>query len=93
MLFDDFRCLHDAYRLLGLFIWAIDEDTDNHDLLNAVLYPDGLGKFAAQNSDGYTDNSNYTTVEISQCLWTGTDTHFSFYSSLSPILRFTAKTR
>jgi hypothetical protein len=39
-------------RLLGLFIWGIDLDNKNHDALNAVLQPAGIGKFRQQNGLG-----------------------------------------
>ncbi|KLU89887.1 hypothetical protein MAPG_08856 [Magnaporthiopsis poae ATCC 64411] len=35
--------------LRGLFIWAVTQDTHKNDLLNALLQPDGLGKFKDRN--------------------------------------------
>ena len=35
--------------LRGLFIWAVTQDTAKHDLLDAFLQPDGLGKFKKRN--------------------------------------------
>lgn len=46
-----------AQGLGGLFIWAVDQDDATHDLLNALLWPDGLGKFARQN--GISSNGHY----------------------------------
>lgn len=32
-----------------MFIWAVTQDTAKHDLLDAFLQPDGLGKFKKRN--------------------------------------------
>ncbi|KAH8812331.1 family 18 glycosyl hydrolase [Xylogone sp. PMI_703] len=45
--------------LLGLFIWSIDLDNLNHDALNAVLQPTGLGKFSYQNGVGSFGTTQY----------------------------------
>lgn len=59
-----------AKRLNGLFIWAIDQDALDNKLLNAVLYPDGLGKFRDQNGAG-NDGSQWETQPLTYCQWSG----------------------
>jgi chitinase len=47
--------------LLGLFIWAVDQDTDKHDALNAVLdRVGGLGAFNQQNGVGPANTTDWT---------------------------------
>ncbi|KAI3537270.1 glycosyl hydrolase family 18 [Colletotrichum abscissum] len=62
--------------LLGIAVWSIDLDDDDHHLLNATLYPGGLGSFALATGTDQADSSNYTSVEISSCAWSdcGTST-------------------
>jgi chitinase len=57
-------------RLNGLFIWAIDQDTTDNKLLDAVLYPDGLGKFKEQNGAG-NDGSQWESQPLTYCQWSG----------------------
>ncbi len=40
--------------LRGLFIWAVTQDSKDWNMLDAVLYPDGLGKFRERN--GYHED-------------------------------------
>lgn len=62
-----------AIRLLGLFIWGIDLDNKNHDALNAVLQPAGIGKFSAQNGLGSsTGLSTYIGAIGESCVIEGT---------------------
>ncbi|KXH60486.1 glycosyl hydrolase family 18 [Colletotrichum salicis] len=57
--------------LRGLFIWAIDQDNLDNDLLNAVLQPDGLGKFKKRNGVG-ADGSDWKKVDLDgRCFWSG----------------------
>ncbi len=56
--------------LRGLFIWAIDQDTLDNSLLNAVLQPDGLGKFAKKNGVG-NDGQDWQPGSTSGCDWSG----------------------
>ncbi|KAK1639955.1 glycosyl hydrolases family 18-domain-containing protein [Colletotrichum phormii] len=62
--------------LLGLAVWSIDLDDDDHHLLNATLYPGGLGSFVLTTGTEQADSSNYSSVEISSCAWSdcGTST-------------------
>ncbi|GKT50966.1 mutanase Pc12g07500 [Colletotrichum spaethianum] len=55
--------------LLGVAAWAIDLDDDNHQLLNATLYPGGLGSLSLTTGTNHDDSSNYTNVDISSCSW------------------------
>ncbi|GJC84621.1 putative chitinase 10 [Colletotrichum liriopes] len=58
--------------LRGLFIWAIDQDTMENDLLNAVLQPEGLGKFKQRNGVG-GDGSDWKKVDLDgRCFWSET---------------------
>lgn len=54
-------------RLRGLFIWAIDQDTPDHELLKGVLDPYGLGHFANRSGD----DSDFTSHSSSGCAWSG----------------------
>lgn len=63
--------------LLGLAAWAVDMDDDAHTLLNATLYPVGLGRFSLTTGTGHSDSSNYTNVEISACAWSDCTTSSS----------------
>lgn len=58
------------FRLLGLFIWAVDQDTTDNELLDAVLWPDGLGKFTDQNGAG-NDGNSWQTQPVTSCYWSG----------------------
>ncbi|KAI1381148.1 family 18 glycosyl hydrolase [Hypoxylon crocopeplum] len=49
--------------LLGLFIWAIDQDDAQHSALDGLL--GGLGKFADHNGVGIGDYTNWTNVASS----------------------------
>jgi chitinase len=69
-----------SYRLLGLFIWAIDQDTLDNELLDAVLWPDGLGKFSERNGAG-NDGNSWDTQPVTYCHWSG--------KYLCPIYRYT----
>lgn len=62
-----------SVRLRGLFIWAIDQDTDDHEMLAAVLGDKGLGYFGGVGSD-----SDWTSFSTSGCEWS------SEYSSWVP---------
>ncbi|KAH8682064.1 hypothetical protein BX600DRAFT_429956 [Xylariales sp. PMI_506] len=53
--------------LRGLFVWAIDQDDSTHDALNALLYPDGLGKFATQNGIGSGSDFGSWTLQDGMC--------------------------
>ncbi|KAL8366129.1 hypothetical protein RB595_004752 [Gaeumannomyces hyphopodioides] len=57
--------------LRGLFIWAVTQDTAKNDLLNALLQPDGLGKFKKRNGvrsavDDW-DTKTFDNCEFSEC--------------------------
>lgn len=54
--------------LLGLFIWAIDLDTRNHDALAAVL-GGKLGTFKGQNGVTSTSESGWTAATGNDCTW------------------------
>ena len=55
--------------LRGLFIWAIDQDTYENSLLDAVLQPDGLGKFRDVNG-AVGDGQDWRTVDLDgSCFW------------------------
>lgn len=54
-----------------MFIWATDQDTLDNDLLNAVLQPDGLGKFKDKNGVGGS-GSDWESVDLEEgCFWSG----------------------
>lgn len=59
------------FRLLGLMIWAIDLDDRQHSALDAVLWPDGLGKFKAQNGVGSRPTQEWNSGTDNQCEWSG----------------------
>jgi chitinase len=63
--------------LLGLFIWAIDLDSLNHDALNAVLYPEGLGAFKDRNGVGTFGTSDYGTAAVTSCALGGMTSKWS----------------
>ncbi|OTA84778.1 glycoside hydrolase family 18 protein [Hypoxylon sp. CO27-5] len=52
--------------LRGIFIWAIDQDASEHDLLKGVMGDKGLGYFGT----GIGDDSNYTSYRLNGCEWT-----------------------
>ncbi|KAI8944631.1 carbohydrate-binding module family 18 [Xylaria longipes] len=54
--------------LRGLFIWAIDQDTLNSTLLDAVLQPEGLGKFGKHNGVG-NDGQDWISGSMIGCDW------------------------
>lgn len=54
----------------GLFIWALTQDTDKNDLLDAVLQPDGLGKFKDRNGV-HSDVDDWDTKTPDQCVFSG----------------------
>ncbi|KAF6812686.1 glycosyl hydrolase family 18 [Colletotrichum sojae] len=60
--------------LLGLAVWSIDLDDDDHHLLNATLYPGGLGSLSLTTGTNHDDSSNYNNVDISQCSWSDCQT-------------------
>ncbi|KAH9230227.1 glycoside hydrolase family 18 protein [Colletotrichum gloeosporioides 23] len=60
--------------LLGLALWSIDLDDNDHRLLNATLYPGGLGSLSLTTGTNHDDSSNYTGVDISQCSWSDCQT-------------------
>lgn len=61
---------HCLIRLRGLFIWAVTQDTAQNDLLNAVLQPDGLGKF--KNRNGIHSGADYwDTTTLDYCIFSG----------------------
>ncbi|KAK4097654.1 glycoside hydrolase family 18 protein [Parathielavia hyrcaniae] len=56
--------------LLGLTVWSIELDNDAHDLLNATLFPVGLGGLADQTGSGAGDSSDhYDDITVSSCSW------------------------
>ncbi|KAK2051178.1 hypothetical protein LY76DRAFT_676697 [Colletotrichum caudatum] len=61
--------------LLGLAVWAINMDDGANTLLNATLYPVGLGKFSLTTGTGQSDSSNCTNVENSACAWSDCKPH------------------
>ena len=60
----------DDVRLRGLFIWAVTQDTDKNDLLDAVLQPDGLGKFKRRNGV-HSDVDDWDTKSPDKCQFSG----------------------
>lgn len=61
--------------LLGLFIWAIDQDTDDAQLLDAVLHDrGGLGSFKQQNGVGLSNSTNWTSAS-GLCVLSDCDTN------------------
>ncbi len=61
---------HCRVSLRGLFIWAVTQDTAQNDLLNAVLQPDGLGKFRKRN--GVQSGADYwDTTTPDHCVFSG----------------------
>ncbi|KAH7304437.1 hypothetical protein B0I35DRAFT_495191, partial [Stachybotrys elegans] len=58
--------------LRGLFIWAITQDTDKNELLDAVLQPKGLGKFHQRNGVR-SDVDRPDTQSPDSCVWSDCD--------------------
>ncbi|KAK4118089.1 glycoside hydrolase family 18 protein [Parathielavia appendiculata] len=54
--------------LRGLFIWAVTQDTANNDLLDAVLQPDGLGKFRDRNGV-HSGIDDWDTRVLDRCVF------------------------
>ncbi|KAL2757510.1 glycoside hydrolase family 18 protein [Sodiomyces alcalophilus JCM 7366] len=73
--YDDEETIQDKVKfanemgLRGLFIWAIDQDDYDNSMLDAVLQPDGLGKFKKRNGVG-GDGQDWTSVDMEGgCYW------------------------
>ncbi|KAH8895448.1 glycoside hydrolase [Thozetella sp. PMI_491] len=58
--------------LRGLFIWAITQDTTNHTMLNAVLQPEGLGKFKEKNRV-HSDIDDWDGKSPDKCVFSDCD--------------------
>jgi chitinase len=60
-------------RLLGLFIWAIDQDDTAHSALQATL-GGNLGVFADQNGYDPTNGAgDWDSVTGNSCVWSSTE--------------------
>lgn len=74
-------------RLLGIFIWGIDLDNKNHDALNAVLQPDGIGKFRQRNGVGSnTGLSTYVGAIGDSCIIEGKGFDSAMFQRCLPLL-------
>lgn len=60
--------------LLGVSIWSVELDNDSHDLLNAALYPVGLGGLADHTGAGSGGSSGYNDINFSSCTWSACST-------------------
>ncbi len=80
--------------LLGLFIWAIDQDDDDHSALNAVLHDrGGLGSFTAHNGVGSGRNTTDWVPVTGTCFLGDCDARPScpgVTQAIGPDVRFSA---
>jgi chitinase len=60
--------------LLGVAVWSVELDNDPHDLLNATLYPVGLGSLADHTGAGGGSRNNYDDITVSSCTWSSCST-------------------